>query len=121
MKWNKLFFLCSVLLFGALNAKAETLIPVSRVTQLARTSAVPAATHSAATTNNLTPVYPSPYPYPYPYPYYGAPRFSSFSFGLSIGGFGGVGRPFFGRCGLRRAVRRCGRPVARCRARRRCY
>ncbi|NBX69768.1 MAG: hypothetical protein EBR01_12500 [Proteobacteria bacterium] len=117
-KLNTFFIAFAGLFFWTVNSRAETLVPVSRVTQVARTSAVPAATHSPVATNNLQPVYPSPYPYPYPY--YGAPRFSSFSFGLSIGGFGG-GRPFFGRCGRRALVRRCARPVARCRARRRCY
>ncbi len=117
MKTHGWLLLLGILFLAAETAKAEVLIPVSRVTQVARTTAIPVGTHSSG----LAPVYPYPYPYPnpYPYPYYGGyPRYNSFSFGISIGGFGGFGRPFFGP----RGCRRCCRPVSRCRvARRRCF
>ena len=122
MKLHGLFLFCLLVFFGSVSAKAETLVPVGRVTQ-----AVPISSGTHSATNNLTPVYPSPYQYPYPnpYPYYGGyPRYSSFGMSLSIGGFGGpgfVGRPILGRrCG-RRCARRCSRPVSRCCARRRCF
>jgi len=105
MKLHGLFLLAFFLLASGVS-RAEVVAPPPQ-----------AGTHSSG----LAPVYPSPYPYPSPtpYPYYGGyPRYSSFGFGLSIGGFGGgLGRPFIGR-----PCRRCCRRVSRCRvARRRCF